>query len=102
MDILKKLLYQKRTTILRFFNLTCNLKCSYCINRFEENFNNKHISGDEWVGVKSNCTRADNPLPFREENQRHPEFFIINNIKDELSIDILTNLKFGVDRLLKR
>lgn len=88
-----------------FLTLACNLKCSYCINRFEEgNFNNKHISGDEWVtGLNRIVSRADLPVTLQGgEPALHPGFFsIINNIKNELSIDILTNLKFDVGRLLK-
>lgn len=89
-----------------FLTLACNLRCSYCINLFgEEGFSKKHLSGEEWVSALNRIvSRPDLPLTLQGgEPSLHKDFFyIINNVKRELNIDILTNLQIDVDEFIDR
>src|SRR3972149_840475 len=95
---------QSYNYIAAFLSLTCNLKCSYCINYFEQgNFSKKHISGKEWVkGLNRIVSRDDLPISLQGgEPSLHKDFiYILNNIKPELNIDILTNLQFDEDEFM--
>ncbi len=89
-----------------FLTFGCNLDCSYCINNFEHNLKKRKIvPGKEWV---RHINRIESPpdLPVTlqgGEPSVHPDFiYIINNIKPELNIDILTNLRFDIDDFMKR
>jgi organic radical activating enzyme len=89
-----------------FLTLSCNYSCSYCINYFEEGkFNKKHISGEDWVrGLNRIISRDDLPVTLQGgEPSIHKDFiYIINNLKPELKIDILTNLQFDVDEFISK
>ena len=95
---------QSYNYIAAFLSLTCNLKCSYCINYFEEgNFIKKHLSGKEWVrGLNRIISRDDLPISLQGgEPSLHKDFiYILNNVKPELNIDILTNLQFDEDEFM--
>jgi hypothetical protein len=88
-----------------FLTFGCNLNCSYCINNFEGNLRRrKMISGKEWVTALNRIhSREDLPVSLQGgEPSIHPDFFyIINHIKPELHIDILTNLNFDIDTFMK-
>lgn len=89
-----------------FLTLDCNYHCSYCLNYFGEfKVNNKHLSGQDWVrGL--NRIIADDDLPVTlqgGEPSLHKDFiYIINNLKSELSVDILTNLQFNIDDFIRQ
>lgn len=87
-----------------FMSLACNLKCSYCINRFDEfNYAKGHLSGDDWIrGLNRIVSRDDLPVTLGGgEPSLHPDFNrIINGIKPELNVDFLTNLQFDIDRFM--
>ncbi|MBU1006836.1 MAG: radical SAM protein [Candidatus Omnitrophica bacterium] len=89
-----------------FLTFSCNYRCSYCINYFENGtFDGKVITGKEWVKALNRIdSREDLPLTLQGgEPSIHPDFFyIINNIKPELKIDILTNIQFDVKKFIKR
>lgn len=58
------------------------------------------MSGRDWIrGLNRIVSRPDLPLTLQGgEPSLHPDFvYIINNIKPELKIDILTNLQFDVE-----
>ncbi len=90
--------------IAAFLSLTCNLRCSYCINYFEKgNFVKKHLSGKDWVrGLNRIVSRDDLPISLQGgEPSLHKDFiYILNNVKPELNIDILTNLQFNEDEFI--
>ena len=92
--------------IATFLSLTCNLRCSYCINYFEEGrFGKRHISGEEWVrGLNRIVSRDDLPISIQGgEPSLHKDFiYILNNIKPEINIDILTNLQFDEDEFIQK
>lgn len=85
-----------------FLTMRCNLKCSYCINDFDESRpmdrkSFKEISGQQWInffnriefvpGFKKPITLSGG------EPSLHRDFIdIINNTSEELNFNILTNL----------
>lgn len=89
-----------------FLTFACNLQCSYCINYFEQDIiKRKDISGKDWVrGLNRIISRDDLPVTLQGgEPSLHPDFiYIINNLKPELNIDILTNLEFDVEEFIKK
>jgi len=92
--------------IATFLTLACNLKCSYCINTFgETGYVKARLSGEDWVrGINRIVSRNDLPITLQGgEPSLHKDFiYIINNIKPELNIDVLTNLQFDVDEFIKK
>ena len=88
-----------------FLTLACNLRCSYCINHFgSECPPAGHLSGREWVrGLNRIVSRDDLPISLQGgEPSIHKDFiYILNNIKPELNIDILTNLQFDADEFIR-
>lgn len=89
-----------------FLTFGCNLNCSYCINNFEHSLRKRKIaSGREWVKhINRIESRPDLPVTIQGgEPSIHPDFiYIINNIKDELNIDILTNLQFDIEDFMRK
>ena len=89
-----------------FLTFGCNLSCSYCINNFEHDLLRRKITpGKEWVKYINRIeSPPDLPVTLQGgEPSIHPDFFyIINNIKPELNIDILTNLQFDLDEFTKK
>jgi len=87
-----------------FLTLSCNLSCSYCINRFDSfSYTKGHLTGEEWQrGLNRIVSRTDLPITLGGgEPSLHPDFAtIINGIKPELNIDLLTNLEFDIDRFM--
>lgn len=62
------------------------------------------ISGQEWVKALNRLiSREDLPVTLQGgEPSLHPDFiYIINNLKPELNLDILTNLQFDVENFIK-
>lgn len=89
-----------------FLTFACNLRCSYCINYFKQDvIKRKNISGKDWVeGLNRIISRNDLPVTLQGgEPSLHRDFiYIINNLKPELNIDILTNLLFDVEEFIKK
>ena len=89
-----------------FLTFGCNLNCSYCINNFEHDLNRRKIApGKEWIKHLNRIeSRPDLPITLQGgEPSIHPDFiYIINNIKPQLTIDILTNLQFNIDEFIRK
>lgn len=92
--------------IAAFLTFACNLECSYCINHFETGvIRRPMISGEAWVAALNRIvSRDDLPITLQGgEPSLHPDFYyILNNVKRELNIDILTNLQFDVDEFMQK
>ncbi|MDP8229904.1 MAG: radical SAM protein [Candidatus Gorgyraea atricola] len=93
--------------IALFLTLNCNYRCSYCINYFKNKkarFNKKLISGEDWIrGLNRIALRNDLPITLQGgEPSLHRDFiYIINNLKPELKLDMLTNIQFDVDEFTR-
>ena len=94
--------------ISAFLTMRCNLRCSYCLNEFDEKFERdtlkEELTGEEWVEALNRIeSRPDVPITFSGgEPFLHKDFiYIINNLKEDLNIDILTNLMWGEKGLEK-
>src|SRR3989304_987038 len=89
-----------------FLTLACNYRCSYCINYFEGGtLTRQRLSGRDVVrGLNRIVSRDDLPITLQGgEPSIHKDFiYILNNIKPELNIDILTNLQFDEDEFIRR
>ena len=82
--------------------MRCNLNCSFCLNSFSsDHFNRKdfkEIKGEEWVyGLNKIKSRLEVPVTFSGgEPFLHKDFiYILKNLKEDIKIDILTNLHWG-------
>lgn len=89
-----------------FLTLACQLHCSYCINHHQSPaMQRKTRPGREWIAAINRITpRADLPLTLQGgEPTLHPDFFdLVNGIREDLAIDLLTNLQFDIDEFMKR
>lgn len=90
--------------IALFLTLDCNLRCSYCINHFGSFAPfGKILSGKEWLqGLNRIVSRPDLPVTFQGgEPTLHPDFYaIVNGVRPDLHIDILTNLEVNIERFM--
>jgi len=89
-----------------FLTFNCNLKCGYCINNYESGILKKGtMSGEKWVrGLNRLNLRHNLPVTLQGgEPSLHKDFYyIIENLKPEIEIDILTNLQFDIDEFIAR
>lgn len=88
-----------------FLTLACTLKCSYCINRFGETGHEEHrLTGREWVEALNRLiSREDLPVTLQGgEPSLHPDFYyILNHLRGDLPIDVLTNLEFDIEAFMR-
>ncbi len=89
-----------------FLTFDCNVECSYCINRDKgSNPKYKQLSSDDWIkGLNRLVLKDDLPITLQGgEPSLHPGFYkIINGIKKESNIDIITNGMFDVKEFMRR
>lgn len=90
-----------------FLTLACNLDCPYCINRHGITAttisSRRHMSADEWIAAADRLAlRDDLPLTLQGgEPTLHQGFFrIVNEVKSEIRMDLMTNLMFDVDAFI--
>lgn len=92
--------------IAAFLTFACTLHCSYCINRFGElKTRQRKMTGNEWLsGLNRIVSRSDLPITLQGgEPTQHPDFCqIVNGIRPELNIDLLTNLEFDIHDFMKK
>ncbi len=97
---------QSYNYIALFLTLDCNLHCSYCINRFGDlTSERKILSGEEWLcALNRLVSRPDLPLTLQGgEPTLHPDFFaIVNGIRGDLAIDLLTNLEVDARQFMRK
>lgn len=94
-----------------FLSLSCNLSCPYCINLNEEGstrskVSRRHLGAKEWIEFLNSLEIGRNDLPVTlqgGEPTMHKEFYeIVNGVKDEIKLDLLTNFMFDVDEFIAR
>jgi glycosyltransferase involved in cell wall biosynthesis/pyruvate-formate lyase-activating enzyme len=92
--------------VAAFLTFACDLKCPYCINNYESQIMERRtMSGAAWVAAL-NRLRLPHNLPVTlqgGEPSLHKDFYhIIDNLRRDLEIDILTNLQFDIDEFIRR
>lgn len=83
-----------------FLTLSCNFRCSYCINRFSDLLLRPRLQAEDWINFINRIkTRPDLPISLQGgEPTLHPEFYdIVNNIDKKIPLDLLTNGNFDVN-----
>lgn len=89
-----------------FLTFACNLRCSYCLNKFREvNPVYKNMEGKDWVkGLNRIVTRPDLPISLQGgEPTVHPDFYeIVNGVDRAINLDLLTNLQFDFNKFISR
>jgi len=86
-----------------YLTLRCNLGCSYCINDNDGVVRNRpEMSAEEWGKYLNKINFGDTPLTLGGgEPTQYPGFFeLLDRIKLETQVDLLTNLQFDVTRFI--
>jgi hypothetical protein len=80
-----------------FLTFSCQLRCTYCINHHGGNLLKKRwMSGDSWIkGLNRIITRNDLPITIQGgEPTAHKHIVkIIRGLREDISVDILTNFE---------
>ena len=92
-----------------FMTLNCNLRCPYCINLHDggsryDRTGRKHMEAYEWINAANRLVlRDDLPLTLQGgEPTLHKFFFrIVNEVRQEIKMDLMTNMMFNVDAFIK-
>lgn len=89
-----------------FLTLACNLRCGYCINHHGPTARaRRHLRGEDWIRLVNRLvTREDLPVTLQGgEPSVHPDFIrIILGIREDVKVDLLTNLEFDVEEFARR
>ncbi len=110
MDNLKQIKPLEHHNYVAFFmTLACNLRCSYCINLHDggsryNKANRKHMDADDWIKAANRLVlRDDLPLSLQGgEATLYKGFYrFVNEVKEEVQMDLLTNMMFDVDKFIK-
>jgi uncharacterized Fe-S cluster-containing radical SAM superfamily protein len=88
-----------------FLSMSCNLSCSYCINLHDggqrsAQSRRKQMTAKEWITAANRLKlRADLPLTLQGgEPTLYKGFYrLVNEVKPEIKMDLMTNLMFNVD-----
>lgn len=92
-----------------FLTLGCNLSCPYCINRHNRGLRvarlkHKYLTLKEWIDAANRLVlRSDLPLTLQGgEPTLYKDFYkFVNEVKQEIKMDLLTNMNFDVDKFIK-
>ncbi len=89
-----------------FLTLACTLDCPYCINRFGALCGDRSpLTGRQWVALLNRLEgRDDLPVTLQGgEPTMHPDFYyIVTHLRQDLPLDLLTNLQFDVKEFMSR
>ena len=89
-----------------FLSFACTLRCGYCINHHGGDLVKKRwMSGEDWIrGLNRITGGADIPLTLQGgEPTVHKHFYqIVEGLKVERPIDLLTNLELDPDEFMRR
>lgn len=99
----------KRCAYVAFFlTLGCNLKCPYCINTHgahkSKNVREDIMPVDEWIKAADRLSLSgDLPLTLQGgEPTIYPGFYkFVNEVKEEIKMDLLTNMTFDPKVFIK-
>ncbi len=89
-----------------FLTFACQLRCKYCINNeFHSRPSYSILNQEQLVeGLNRVRTRADLPITLQGgEPTLHPQFYgIVNGIRNDTPLDLLTNCQFNVNEFCDR
>lgn len=93
--------------VAAFLTLRCNGSCSYCINRFSGSklsLRAPEATAEQWIAGLNRLEMGTVPITIQGgEPSLHPGFYeIINGIRGDMPIDILTNLQFDINEFMRR
>jgi len=84
-----------------YLTFCCPLSCPYCINKYSYLDNTrKEVSANEWIKFLNCLELGDLPITIGGgEPTQYQEFYkIMDEIKRDIKIDLLTNLQFDVHK----
>lgn len=92
-----------------FLTLACNLRCHYCINTHENEkttigLTRRHMRPQDWITAANRLQlRDDLPLTLQGgEPTLYKGFYkIVNEVKEDIKMDLLTNISFDVDEFIR-
>lgn len=87
-----------------YLTFACNMKCDYCINKYDSIPMYNIIKSEAWIRALNRIkTRPDLPITLGGgEPTLHPNFYtIVKNIRKETPLDLLTNGTFDIRRFMK-
>lgn len=89
-----------------YLTLRCNLGCAYCINERSGKAARKRdeLSARQWAIGLNRIDFGDNPLTLGGgEPTLYPEFFeLLDLLRPDIAIDLLTNLEFDIDAFISK
>lgn len=92
-----------------FLTMSCNLKCQYCINLHENRervgkLTRNYLTPEEWIQAANRLVlRDDLPLTLQGgEPTLYKGFYkIVDEVKKDIKMDLLTNMSFDVDEFIR-
>lgn len=92
-----------------FLTLACNLRCPYCINIHnggvqQRRANARAMTPEDWIRAANRLVlRDDLPLTLQGgEPTLYKGFYrIVNEVKEEIKMDLLTNMSFDTEEFIK-
>lgn len=110
MDILQPITPKLAHNYVAFFlTLNCNLRCPYCINLHDRGSRytkakGKQLDADEWIRAANRLVlRDDLPLTLQggEPTLFKGFYKFVNEVKQDIKMDLMTNMTFNVDEFIK-
>lgn len=89
--------------IALFLTFRCQLKCHYCINKINNLQVANELDGKAWVNIINRIETRNIPVTLQGgEPSLHRDFYyIVNNIKEDIHVDLLTNLSFDMREFMQ-
>lgn len=86
-----------------FLTFRCQLRCHYCINKINKIQKTGELDGKTWIKIFDKIEARDIPITLQGgEPTLHRDFYyIVNNVKDSIRFDLLTNLQFDIDYFIR-
>lgn len=93
-----------------FLTLACNLHCDYCLNLHQnakrpDQRAKRMLSAEDWITAANRLVlRDDLPLTLQGgEPTLHQGFYrLVNEAREEIKMDLMTNMMFDVDAFIKK
>jgi hypothetical protein len=89
-----------------YLTLRCNLGCSYCINERSGEVvrSRQELSAEQWAAGLNRIDYGEVPLTLGGgEPSMHKGFYeLLDRLRPDINVDLLTNLSFDLDEFLAR